>query len=219
MAPQLWHVNPMEMARIKLRWTGFNGAPGYSIFHFRDFEDGTGVTQAIAEGARARVGEFAEGIKTLIPNGVTLTVESDVEVIESSDGSLVNVLNGGTAATVNSTGPFGVAYAAPAGAVISWRTAGVHRGRRIKGRTFVLPLHNNNYETNGTLSPSTITALSAAAAQMYDVGVAGVLGIYARPHRTKNPDGTTTVTNDGTWAFVSSHSIPDMAAVLRSRRD
>lgn len=210
-----------KMLRVKLRWSGFIGGPGYSIFHFRDFE-GTGDYEpnaAAASAAVARVDTFAQGLTGVVARGVVLKAMGDTEVIEDTTGDLVDIIGVASGTDRVSDSSVGQQYAAAAGACINWRTNAVHRGRRIQGRTFLVPLRGAAFEDNGTLSNATITALSTAATALTNSAGTPDLGVYARPHRTKNPDGSTTVTNDGMWALAGSFNIPDMSAVLRSRRN
>ncbi len=95
--------------------------------------------------------------------GVVLKAMGDVEVIEDTTGDLVDILSATAGADRNSDSSVGQQYAAAAGACINWRTNTVHRGRRIKGRTFLVPLRGAAFEDNGTLSNATITSLTTAA--------------------------------------------------------
>lgn len=199
-----------DMVRIKMRWDGFKGGPGYTNFHMRDFSEG-GVDPAWAQPAVDRVQTFANAIKSLLPNGATLQVSGDVEVIEAETGTLQDVLSATQPAQVNSTGPAFVAYSGPTGAVITWRTAGIRAGRRVRGRTFIIPMHGNAYGTDGTLSTDTVTALTTAATGLLATGITPRMGVWARP--------TSPTATDGQWSFATSFSVPDLAAVLRSRRD
>jgi len=200
-----------SLMRVKMRWNGFVGSPGYSIFHLRD-GDGSGLfTNVNAHDAVARINTFAGTIKSLIPNGSSLQTMADVELIEDTTGELISVLTADNAATTNSTGPSFVTYSGPSGSIVTWRTAGIRNGRRIRGRTFIVPMHGNTYDTNGTISADTITTLTTAATAMASTATDAHLGVYARP---TGPGAT-----DGMWSPVTSFSIPDLAVVLRSRRD
>lgn len=197
------------MLRVKLRWTGLPGGLGYSVFHFRDFTGGT-PTPADGDSAKARVNDYAFTIKGLIPPSVTLQVDSEAELIEDTNGKLVDVYGGSAPPTNGGSGSGTQGYSAPAGAVISWSTAGIRNGRRIRGRTFVVPLAGDAYENNGTLAPSALMVLGLAADTLRNPSGTPDLGVYARP--------TAPGANDGEWSVVTGHRIPDMAAVLRSRR-
>lgn len=206
-----------------MRWSGFVGAPGFSVFHFRDYNvggDGNPITQESAQAAAGRVRNFFNSTKNLFPNTVTFHVENDVEVIEDTTGEMTNILNvTGLTDVVGEAGAT-AGYSAAVGAVVNWRTAVVRRGRRLRGRTFLVPLSSTCYENNGSLNGSCLTALNTAATSLITpTAQEPELGVYARPHRTRNTDGSWTTVPDGEWAFVRSANIPDMTAVLRSRRD
>jgi hypothetical protein len=197
------------MARVKMRWSGFNGGPGYSIFHFRDFSGSGSVDLAAVNGALTKTQAFANAIKGLVAHTVTFQVENDVEVIEDTTGQLQNVITGTAQAAVVSTGATGT-YSAATGAVVTWRTGGVRNGRRVRGRTFLVPFASAAYQTDGTLSTTAVTTLQTAATAMIDATGAGDLGVYGRP---SGPGAT-----DGVWYAASGFTVPDMVAVLKSRR-
>lgn len=208
------------IGRVKLRWSGFIGGPGYSIFHFRDF-GGTEPDASDMQIAVDRVDAFAEAIKGLIPYQTALTVESECEVLEDTDGSLVNVLAVTPAATHNSTVSLGPVFAGPVGAVLNWKTDAVRNNRRVRGRTFLVPLSSGAYEINGTLAAATITTIQTAATALRDTSSLADLCVWARPTPILDVDGNPTgeYNPDGMTGLVTSSNVPDMAAVLRSRRD
>lgn len=199
-----------EILRVKMRWQNYLGAPGYSIFHFRDFES-TGDQNGFAQGAVDKVQAFATSVRTLIPYQAQLQVLGEVEVIEDTTGDMVDVIGLAQPAVQASTGTASDNFAAAVGGVISWRTSSVHRGRRVKGRTFLVPLNGTQFENNGTLRSTAIDAMNTAATALRSATGTPDLGIYCRP----SAPGA----SDGAWYAVTSHSVPDMGAVLRSRRD
>lgn len=153
---------------------------------------------------------FFEDIKAYFPPVVTVTSQSDAEVIEETTGQLQSVFT--VTPSSGHTGPASSnPYSAASGAVVTWRTAGVRNGRRVHGRTFLVPLNQAAYAADGTLSTLGLSALNAAATTLASAAGAPDLGIWARP--------TAPAATDGEWFAVNSFSIPDMAAVLRSRRD
>jgi hypothetical protein len=116
-----------------------------------------------------------------------------------------------TPAAIVGTAGTTVAYAAALGAVVSWRTGLVRNGRRIRGRTFLVPLSSLAFDNTGTLIPAALTTFNAAAVTLRDqTGIADI-GVYARPSAPGAADGE--------WALITGHSIPDMGSILRSRRD
>lgn len=203
----------MALLRVKMRWTGFSGGPGYSIFHFNDFgseEDGWNPALVDATNVAAKIDTFAQGILGVLPAGVTLQVMGDVEEINTATGELVDI-HSVTAPPSRTPSHSAGPYSAPVGAVITWRSARVHRGRRIRGRTFLVPLIGATFENDGTLTTTAIGTITTAAQALHGtVGSTGDLCIYARP----SAPGA----SDGAAGIVTGFSVPDMGAVLRSRR-
>jgi hypothetical protein len=199
--------------RVKLNWTGFPGAPGLSVFHFRDFdtEAGAGISVAGAQAAVDRIDTFITAIRTYVPQGVMLRTEPEVEVIEEADGKLQDMFTTTPAAGQQGAMSTANGFAAPVGAVINWRTSGVRNGRRIRGRTFLVPLGSGSYQADGTLAAAAQAGITTAAQALIATAGSPDLGVYARP--------TGPGASDGNWVVATSTNVPDMAAVLRSRRD
>lgn len=222
MRAYLAYVNAMSnLLRVKLRWSGFQGGPGYSIFHFANSNEGFN-TVAEAQDAVDRVDAFAEAIKGMIPYQTTLTVEGDVEDVVPETGEMLTVFSATPAAAHNATVSLGPTFAGPVGAVINWKTGGVRAGRRVRGRTFLVPLLSQTFDINGTMTSGALTTVNAAAAPLYAGTTDDIrLGVWARPTAIKDVDGNPTgdYNPDGIWHPATAHSVPDMAAVLRSRRD
>lgn len=199
--------------RVKALWSGFNGAPGYSVFHFRDFttgEDGFPV-EADALSAAQRVTTFFDTFKGYLPRVVTVRVEPELELIEESNGQMIDIVSITSPAAVTGGALAATTYSAASGAVVNWRTQGVRNGRRVRGRTFVVPLASDAYESNGTLGTNALTQLRTAADALVNGAGSPDLGVWARP--------TAPGASDGNWFVANSAFVPDMAAVLRSRRD
>lgn len=203
----------VEMLRVRSEWTGFSGAPGYTNLFFRDFNGGDpsggDFDTATAQAAAAKTFQFWEAISNLLPTVVRIDVDAQVDVIESTSGDLVNSFSVVPEAPVGGDAPG--PYSGASGAVINWRTGGIRNGRRIRGRTFVVPLSNGAYGNDGQLTPATRTTLQNAANALSVSTGTPDLGVFARP--------TSSTANDGDWSVATSASVPSLAAVLRSRRD
>jgi hypothetical protein len=197
------------MMRVKVRWSGFIGSPGWSNFYF-DGPDGSFLTPEDAGPAADRVATFLTAIRGRFPIAVNWNIQSDVEYIGETDGELLNVHSAGARAAITG-GATAAPYSAATGAVITWRTAGVVRGRRVRGRTFLVPTANHVYANDGTLESTIQTEFLNAATALADQANPIKLGIWSRP--------TIAGAQDGSFHPVTSASVPDMAAVLRSRRD
>jgi len=197
-----------QMAKVTINWTGFPGAPGFTNLYFKDITGGAAIDQATVDSAVTKTDAWLSAWKASIPNSVTTGVDPNVEAIEETTGQLQGFWTGTPAAASVGTG--GTAYSAPSGAVVSWFTSTVRNGRRILGRSFMVPLSTTAYETDGTLVASKIATWNTASAALIGVGDPAEFGIWSRP--SASPGG------DGEWALVTNHRIPDMAAILTSRR-
>lgn len=199
-----------KIMRVKARWSGFQGGPGYSIFHFRDFNTDDPTNQNATD-AIARVRAFFTTINPVLPNTVSIQVEADVEVLEDTTGALVGMVNGTSVSAVTGTAGGTAPYAAAVGAVVTWRTSSIRNGRRMRGRTFLVPLSSTAFAADGTLIDSALNYINQAATALRSNAAQPDLGVYGRP---SGPAAT-----DGVWYAVTAHSTPDMGAVMRSRRD
>jgi hypothetical protein len=194
----------MAIFRIQAKWTGFSGAPGYSAFHFDAATAGAGPTaQQCADAVRTLLVSWG----VYLPGNVRLEIESEVQRIEETTGELIGFeqITPGSPVSGGISSP----YSAASGAVIIWNTGGVRRGRRIQGRTFVVPLGGEGLASDGSLSSAAQGAIQAGATTFADSITAPV--VWARP---SGPGAS-----DGQIASITAARVPDMAAVLRSRRD
>lgn len=208
-----YHRDMATILRVTSEWSGFPGGPGFTNLHFRDFagSDGDGLdpTPADAQSAASKVRSFWEAIQAQLPSTVRVTVKPEVDVLDVATGDLVDSFQ--TNVLDPTQGDAVGAYTAAAGAVINWRTNGIRNGRRVRGRTFLVPLTFSSFGADGALNANTRTLITDAAAALSASNGSPDLGVYARP-TTK--DGT-----DGAWFVVSSSSVPSMSAMLTSRRD
>lgn len=199
----------MGLLRGKIRWTIPGAGTAFTVLHFRTLSGGTPV-QADADEAVAKMQTFATAIKSTLPNVVTLQVQNEVEEIVTASGSMLGVFTTASQTAQTGTASAAAGWAAAAGAVISWSTAGVRNGRRVRGRNFVVPLSNEAWDVDGTLKTVPMNTLNSASTALRTAGTAVGLTVYARP--------TAPGATDGVEWEVSGHRIPDMSAILRSRR-
>ena len=180
---------------------GFAGAPGYTNFYF--LKSAVTNVQLAADG----VAKFFDDIKAYIPGSVTIALQPEVTTYVAETGTLVSLDSVGTLpAPVQGTGSG--AYSVVSGAVINWLTTQSMGTRLLRGRTFIVPMNQTGYESNGTLSAGALTAIKNAADDLR-VQIGAELCVW---HRPKN--GT-----DGLAVKVTSVRVPDKAAILTSRRD
>lgn len=189
----------MQLNRLILTWNGPQVVGGgVTVLHFEGAEGAVPDVAAIKSAVTA--------MAAIIPQGVTITVPNSGDVIQDTDGTLVNVWTGSGGGSVAGTAP--QQAAAGVGACIGWITGGIVNGRRLRGRTFIVPITINAFDVDGTITSSSLTALGTFANA---VMASGGLAVWHRP--------TTATSTDGTSYAVLSNRVRDKVAVLTSRRD
>ena len=194
----------MAVGQVTMLWQGFTGSPGYTTFNFGPGEpdpvDGDAMITA--------VDGFAASLSTMLGTGGSLTVQPEVNWYNEATGELIDVtaVSPAPGAHVSAAGgPWGPI---PTGAVISWKTAGINRAHKVYGRTYCVPLSAAAYQSDGTLTAAVVSGITGFAATLAGDADA-TLGVWSRPVAGVG----------GAWFPVTTWRVPDMAAVLRSRRD
>ena len=186
----------MTILRIRSTWQNWPGAPGITDFYSRDLTAATYVPIVRA---------FFNAIVGALPTGLTVQTSGSCDEINEVNGQLTGSQTTTTPAPVVGTGSG--AYAGPSGVCINWQTAGVIAGKRVRGRTFIVPVNATQYDSGGTLTPAAITLFSGAANGLITSG-AGQFVVFARPRAFTG----------GQAHAITGSSVPDLVAVLRSRR-
>lgn len=198
--------------RQRVEWSGFAGSPGISTFYFTD-----------AASHQAALRTFLQSIRSLLPNTVTLNVQSggDTFVVETGQlsGGWVGV--GGDAILGIQGGP----YAAPSGFEVRWDSNSVLFGRRGRGRTFFVPCAANALDIDGTLTSGAVLSVGNGARTLV-AAVPANMQLWSRP-RKATPAWTDVrgvlhpakTARAGYIQPVATATVPDKAVVLRSRRD
>jgi hypothetical protein len=199
----------MALFRSKIRWTIPGAGTAFSVLHWRN-EGGGEPAQSHIDDIVSKLSAYITAIKPQIPGSVSLRALEEVEQLNEGTGDMIHVWTATTPTTDVLGSNVGNAFAAPAGAVISWSTPGIRNSRRVRGRTFVVPLVSTAYENNGTLAPAVLTALNSGANALRGNTATTGLVIYGRP---TGPDAS-----DGIAYPATGHRIPDMVAMLTSRR-
>jgi len=190
--------------RVSVAWQGWPGSPGVTQFYLDNVPAQTSI-----DAIRA----FFNAIANLLPSGLTISVPGSGDIVEDVTGQLAGSWSVGTTpVVVNGTGA-GV-YAGNAGAVVHWLTNTVALKRRLRGRTFLVPLVGSSYDTAGSLSATALTTIQNAATAMVG-SMAGNMVVWHRPIIQK---GTGVVIRAGSSGDVTSSRVPDLAVTLRSRR-
>ena len=192
----------MTIQRVRVLMQNWPGAPGYINLY---------ETSAVVDHTPIRT--FFNALVALIPTGLTITVPGSGDIINEGTGAIVGAWTVAAPAVV--TGTSVASYAGGAGAVVDWLTSGVVAGRRPMGRTFLVPLGSNAMDGAGSLLSGTISTIQTAANAMI-AAMGPTFLVWSRPF-PGGPGGVPPA-RLGTVNPVTSARVPDLAAVLRSRR-
>jgi hypothetical protein len=192
-----------SLHRVVLAWSGapIVGA-AVTVLHF----DGSNQSAPPV----AAIKTAFQGAVSLFNGNVTITVPNSGDTIDDRTGALTGVWSGtgGGSVTGNNAGmPM-----AGVGACIGWTTGGIvtglHGPRKLRGRTFIVPLSNTVVDADGTLTSGALTQLQTLANALQ---ASGPLAIWHRP--------TSLAAANGNSYGVLSNRVRDKLAFLSSRRD
>lgn len=197
-----------SLAKITVNWAGWAGAPGYTNLYFRNATPGI-IDQAVVDDAITKVEAWKNDFDQDLPTGLSVTTDPSVEEINDATGALQGFWTGtpGAGTSGSATG----VYSNATGFCIAWSTNTVRNTRRMRGRTFVVPIGSSGLDTAGTLAGTRLTAWRTAANALRASTGASRLVIWGRP--------TAPGASDGVSAEVTSSNIVDKTAILSSRRD
>jgi len=196
-----------NIQRIRVALTGFVGGPGVATFYALD-----------APTALPSLRTLWGALAVSMPTSVSIKVLASGDTIEDTTGVLVGAWAAADAAGV--VGADGSTYPAPVGACISWLTSTIFDGKRLKGRTFVVPMGGGSYQLDGTINAANITTFTNAAQAYVAAQVANAL-VWHRPRAAKPADGSrpAVTARAGGSAAITQGLCVDKAVVLTSRRD
>lgn len=192
-----------SLNRVIISWGG-TAVVGQSVtvLHFSASDNASPPVAALKAAFEAQKANF--------PSGTTMAFPGQGDVINDTNGALVGVWTATGAGTVTGTsaGP----VAAGVGACIGWTTGGIVNGskgpRKLRGRTFLVPLTTAAYEQDGTLATASVASLQSLANA---IQASGPLAVW---HRPTTPGGT----NGNSYGVISAR-VRDKVAFLSSRRD
>jgi len=182
------------LAKVVALWQSWPGAPGYSVFYANNLNPALAPYQS-----------FFETIKALIPSGTTISIQGTGVLIDDASGAITGTYSQTPPTSTLCTGVGN--YPGAAGAVCHWLTNGIVNGRRLRGRTFIVPLLSSAFDSNGSIGGTQLTTLTNAAATLAGASTAN----FRVWHRPVGGLG-------GSSADVVSSSVPDLCVTTRSRR-
>lgn len=199
--------------RIRIPWSGGRGGDGVSTFYCMD----------ATNNALGPLHDFFDAVKAFVPSPITWKFEGVGDTVVVETGVLSGAWTIGSEADVVATGS-NANMADAVGAVVNWATGVILFGHRVKGRTFLVPGIKDMFD-QGTLNDTVIPTIELAAQAMIDV-VPENFVVWSRPF-AGTPQWTDVhgkvhpakAAHDGAVAPISTATVPDFGAVLRSRRD
>ena len=196
-----------DIHRVRVGLTGFIGAPGVSTFYGLD-----------GPALQAPLRQFYAAIKSQFPLDVAIKVETVGDVLDPATGKITNTWVGTDQPLVQ--GSSGGVYSAPVGMLVRWLTAAVADGKRVRGRTFIVPAGGDAYDVTGQPNPAAQGIVAVAAAAFVSAASPSLV-IWHRPFKGSAATATRPArpAHPGSVAGVTGSGVSTKAVVLRSRRD
>lgn len=193
----------MSINRVRSVWFGATGLPGISTFYLTSAPSSADLTHMVA---------FWTAIGAFLPDAVDIQVDQQGDVIDEATGGLTGAWTVATTPAVAHGTGLG-AYAANAGVCLNWITGAVVHGRRLKGRTFIVPASPACFTSAGT--PATVTNQIATAAAQLITDLGGSMVVWSRPQAAGAAGGARL----GSTAAATGAQMSSKTAQLKSRRD
>lgn len=156
---------------------------------------------------------FFQALIALLPNGLTIQVPAVGDTVDDATGTVIGTWGVGTPPAVV-TGTSASVYAGQSGAVVHWLTTGLANGKRVRGRTYLVPLSTAAYDTQGSIATAALATIGGAAAALV-VTLGGNLKVW---HRPSAPGAPPPAPFTGQSFGVVATRVPDLCVTLRSRR-
>lgn len=179
-------------------WATPGGGTGYSVFHTQNM-----VSTSNAQAAAAAFRAWFFTNRDLFPDEVSISFDSEFLELDVA-GNLLAVYPVTPPAAV--VGTQTAAYNRAAGIRVDWGTGVIVSGRRLTGRTYLVPTTTGAFDSNGQVNSGTVTAVQASNATLLTaLNSVGNLAVWSRTHAAVHD--------------VTSSSVPAGGAILRGRRD
>lgn len=195
-----------SLYRYKYTLTGFTGAPGYTSF----YTDATAITP----GALAT---FWGAIKDNFPQGTVITAPDYYDELDVATGA--NIGSGSAILDPPLTSAGAVEpYAGAAGCVVDWLCGPARiAGRKVRGRTFLVPLRSSFFTSAGTINSITAASIQTPATNLITACTPHLV-VWSRPYAGRSLPLPAKPARAGSIHPIVTASVPLVQATLRSRR-
>jgi hypothetical protein len=154
-------------------WNTPGGGTGYSVFHTTDM-----VSSSNAQAAANAIRAWFNTLVGLFPDEVSITFDTEVLELDVT-GNLLAVYAVTPPAQV--TGTQSTTYNRAAGIRVDWGTGVILSGRRLTGRTYLVPVSSGAFDANGLVTSATVSAIQAANSTLLtSLDLVGNLGVWSR---------------------------------------
>lgn len=194
------------MFHVRSVSTGVAGSPYYTNLYFNGDPGNVNI-------ALARVRQFWVDLAGVVRSGIVTNVESEVRVIDPSNGNVTNILVGAEQAAVAASAGGTVAPTATQG-LIRLQTSGLRFNRQVQGRIFIPGVTQTAVSAQGTALSGYQNTLTTAATALRATTSGVQLVVWSRPRTLTGP-----IELFGQASPVTGASAWQDFAVLRSRRD
>lgn len=169
------------------RWSGGRIGAGATVFHFESIGSNA-AAQILANGVRT----FFDSLKGFLPQSINIDFDTEVRDLTSA---------GGLSAVYPITKPAAVvgtnvsSYAAGTGLLVRHTTGVIAGGRRLQGRTFLVPIGSANFTNTGEALPATQTTIAGYFATLKATagGTGANFAVWSRKNATVAPIQVSTV--------------------------
>jgi len=195
-----------NLYRVRVGLSGFPGGPGVSTFFFFD------VATAIDS-----LHSLYTSVAPYMPAIVRINVETTGDVITDTNGAITSAWSHASVAEIAGSNPN--PYAGPAGALFVWKTAVILDRKRLRGRTFIVPMTTDKYQNDGSLADGPRGELQGFV-NAFTAEQSASFAVWHRPRKAKAADGSrpAITARDGGSALVVDGVVNDRICVLTSRR-
>lgn len=203
----------VEVARFKTKTTGWSGAPGWATHHYT--RSGVVAWASHAPNIIANIQSALADVDSLFPSSMHFETLGTYDVLESTTGQII--YSGEVApASMDGTGTDSYGPLAT-GLCVTWRTGGVVAGKHVRGRTFLVPVHSGVLDPDGTPAGDALALMATYALNMISTPTNTQFVTLARPKMSSADPPV--VERQGSVHIITSASVKDTFAILRSRRD
>lgn len=204
--------------RVRAPSKGWVGGPGLNTFYFQDVNPDAIPTAPSALLCVNRVRDaFLAGVG-LYPSEWSMNVDPQCDALNTQTGDLVDSFVVAAPAQINGGQIPGFQVIA-AMLCLSLRTGTIVENRRLRGRAFLGPLAKRG-EGDGSPLAQEISFAQTVGTALLDKGISGPdLVVWHRPRAASIPPAPPRAASAGASGVVTTTTVKDQFAILRSRRD